>query len=113
MPVQAGQIYFAKNAVLGKATYARPLLVLRVRDNSALVSLFSTQFELAEPGDLEIHESDREFKQTGLKKESYLPADREFKVSLDFFKDADFLGFVSGTIKKRVGDWWGEPLDIT
>ena len=38
-------------------------------------------------------------------------AEREFKVSLDLLKDADFLGVISGSIKKRAEDWWGEPLN--
>jgi hypothetical protein len=36
--VTAGQIYFAKRAVLGKAQYARPVLVLRVCNGMALVA---------------------------------------------------------------------------
>ena len=110
MTVQAGQIYYAKKAVLGKSTYARPLLVLRVDGNSALVTPLSTQFELFEQGDLALYGSAEEIKKTGLKKESYLMADREFKVALEFFKDAEYLGEISGSIEDRVENWWGEAL---
>ncbi len=66
MVVRAGQIYFVKNAVLGKATYARPLLVLRVSGNAAHVTPFSTQFELKEPGDVAVYSTDEDFKKTGI-----------------------------------------------
>jgi|ERR1043165_4348392 hypothetical protein len=110
MIIQGGQIYYAKKAVLGRSTYARPLLVLRVNSDSALVTPLSTQFELCEHGDIALNGTAEEFKKTGLKKESYAMADREFKVTLGFLKDADYLVTISGSIKKRVEDWWGEEL---
>jgi len=110
MRIEAGQIYYAKNAVLGKATYARPILILRVSNGNALVTPFSTQLELFQLGDLKIDVSAPEYPLTGLKKESYLMNGREFRVSLDFLKDARYLGFISGSIKKSVEVWWGEEL---
>ncbi len=38
-------------------------------------------------------------------------ADRDFRISLDRLKVADLLGEISGPIKKRIENWWGEPLN--
>lgn len=63
-----------------------------------------------EYGDLLLNELDLDFRTTGLDETSYLMADREIPVELDFFDGAKLLGHVSGEMKKQIENWWGEPL---
>lgn len=110
MAIRTGQIYFVKNAKLGKANYARPCLVLRVSSNSAHVTYFSTKTELCRPIDLIVHESYSGFKESGLKETSCLIADRDVTVELSFFDQAKLLGQLAGEVRQRVEDWWGESI---
>ena len=110
MAIKAGEIYFTQKAVFGKSTYGRPILILRVRGNTFHAAPFSTKINLAEPGDLVIRTSDEGFDKTGLSEDSCLLHDRDFGGSLDFLKNADFMGAVFGPLKLRVEKWWGEPL---
>jgi hypothetical protein len=110
MAIRAGQIYLAKNAKLGKAAYPRPCLVLRTSGSDALIAYFSTKFEASLSRDLSILKTDSGFKESGLKDDSYLVGDRDVTVELIFFVHAKLLGELSGELKQRVEDWWGEPL---
>jgi hypothetical protein len=106
--IHAGQIYLAKNAQLGKAKYRRPCLVIRTNSSGAVVSYFSTKFDLMESGDLLLNKNDPNFPSTGLEDSSYLMTDRDIPVESEFFDGAKYLGCVSGDMKKKVEEWWGE-----
>ena len=110
MQIQAGQIYFAKHAALGKAKYARPCLVMRVDSAGAVVVYFSTKFGLIEPGNFPIYDTDEGFKETGLKESSFLVSSHGVPVKLNFFDGAKLLGKLTGELRRRVEIWWGEPF---
>ena len=110
MLVKAGQIYFVKNAKLGKANYARPCLVLRVNATSAHVTYFSTKIELCRSIDLIIYDSDPGFTESGLQETSCLIADRDISVDLSVFKHAKFMGQLAHVVKNRIENWWGEAM---
>ena len=110
MNIQAGQIYLARRVVFGKADYSRPFLVLQTDADRVRICFFSTKFELIESGDLTISELDPEFKDTGLSESSYLVSRATPNVLLEKLRDCKLLGFVTGSIKKRVENWWRAPL---
>ena len=108
--IEAGQIYFFPKVKLGKAEYGRPGLVLRVWATGASIAYFSTRFDLKEPHEVAILDTDPEFKATGLRESSYIVDQPAADVSLDFFKDAKLRGRATGHFKKYVEDWYGEPI---
>jgi len=93
MSIRPGQIYFAKNAQLGKAQYARPCLVMRVSSEN-----------------FAIYEGDPGFKETGLSESSYLVSSHGVPVKWTFFDQVKLLGELIPELNDRVGDWWGEPI---
>ncbi|HLX64150.1 MAG TPA: hypothetical protein VKX17_22950 [Planctomycetota bacterium] len=110
MAIQAGQIYLSKHAALGKSKYARPCLVMRVDSVGAVVVYFSTKFDLIEPGNFPIYDTDEGFKETGLKESSYLVCNHGVPVKMHFFDGAKLLGNLTGELRRRVEEWWGEPF---
>lgn len=108
---KAGEIYRAKRAVLGKVSYARPFLVLRVNKDDADICYFSTKFDLIEPADLTINELDAGFESTGLSETSYLIYHSIDTEPFEFFDQAKFLGKAADVVLEIIEDWWGAPLE--
>ena len=72
--------------------------------------LFFNQIRNETGDDLSIDKTDPDFKSTGLKESSYLLADRDVAVELDFFRRAKLIGQIEGELKRKVEEWRGEPL---
>ncbi|HLX62751.1 MAG TPA: hypothetical protein VKX17_15850 [Planctomycetota bacterium] len=108
---KAGEIYRAKRAVLGKVSYARPFLVLRVNKLDADICYFSTKFDLIDPADLTINELDSGFESTGRDETSYLIYHSIDAEPFEFFDEAKFLGTATDVVLETIEDWWGAPLE--
>lgn len=109
MNIEPGQIYFAP-IELKQAKYARPFIVLRILAGEAIICCMSTKFELKQSTDLTLHSSEVTFPSTGLKEDSYLVFRSIHAEPLELFQTAKWLGCVEGDVKRRVEEWWGEPL---
>lgn len=108
--IEPGQIYFFPKVKVGKAEYARPGLVLRVSEFDASIAYFSTKFELKEPQEVAILDSDPEFKTSGLRESCYIVDQPAADVDLDFFKGAKLRGRATGHFKKNVEEWYGASI---
>jgi len=71
---------------------------------------FSTKFELLESGNFSIYETDPGFKESGLDEASYLVSNYGVPVKPSFFDEGKVLGVITGDLKRRIEDWWGEPI---
>ena len=108
--IEPGQIYFFPKVKVGQAEYGRPGLVLRVSKSDASIAYFSTRFDLKEPHEVAILDSDPEFKASGLRESSYIVDQPAADVDLSFFKDAKLRGRATGHFKKNSEDWYGASI---
>jgi hypothetical protein len=108
-----GEIYFLTRPYLRESKHPHPVLIVRRSRDAVTINYMSSSFELKRPQDFSIDfeaESKEEIATTGLKKSSYLIQRQVFyNVPLEELEGI-LLGKITGKLKEKIEDWWGEPI---
>lgn len=78
----------------------------------AVVVYFSTKFDLLDSDNFVIYDTDQGFVETGLKESSCLVSNHGVPVKMEFFDGAILFGKLTGELRRRVEEWWGEPFKV-
>ena len=109
-----GDIFLVDQPRLRSSTYPHYCIVIRIVANRALVNFMSSEFKLFKDDlDIAIYESDDDFKETGLRKSSYVINEEYALVDIplsNLFTFGGPIGRVTGKLKEKIEDWWGENL---
>ena len=111
---KSGDIFELSLPKLRQSGHRHPAIFLRASTTHATFTFLSSEFSLCREGkDFPIRKEDEdvaEFSATGLTKSSYLiDSEVEFDVPLANFS-GKYRGRISGNLKLRIEDWWGEPF---
>jgi len=110
MDPRQGDIWFLEYPRLRKADHGHYVLVTQITRSGNLtfnyIATDSTSFQ-----DFPMSDRFTEFRHTGLSHTSHLLREDVQRMEItEFKKQAKYRGQITGELKARIEDWWGEPI---